>query len=125
VASYTFVPPTAQIVSPIDKSGNPGNRLMKFFPVRWAGVNVYVLADNTVVQSYPTTENSDVNIPYPIGSYGDVVASWNNPIDGTVGETVVPNPVRITFYGNHSYTVDQKMANILIAAGYSDCLTQL
>ena len=97
------------------------NRLFKFYAPYHRGVNVFELADGTFVQDTPTAENANANVPYPIGSPGNIVAtSWLN---GQATTTVVPNPVVATYYGGHSYTVSAAQVAQLTAAGYGDCIT--
>lgn len=84
---------------------------------------VCILEDGTVVQDYPTFENDDTNIPYPIFLEPDWPLTYTTNFDLTVDKTYVQNPVVKTFYGGHVYEIDQDMAALLTSAGYGAWVT--
>lgn len=82
------------------------------------------------VQDYPTTENSNTNIPpYPL------MPDQTNPniinVDYT-GATPGDPPTRVetdvnpyvvfVYYGGHNYPITSAEATALTAAGYGDCI---
>lgn len=113
-AIYTFTPPTIADRSRL--TGLPQDRLWRWYKPFVRGVNVYVLADGTVVQDTPTPQNANSNVPYPIMAPDNTVAQvWS--VFGNVNSKV-PNPVVMEFYGGHTYTIPAAVAQLLTAAGY-------
>jgi hypothetical protein len=96
--------------------------LFRHYTSRQAGVNVYKLSDGTYVQDYPTSENSNTNIPYPYDpnwAMGLGVISYAyDPVSNTVTEGVLSPYIVQIYYGGHSYTVSTAEAAALTAAGY-------
>lgn len=118
----TFTPPTAAVVPPFlpDTTG-PAKNLFKYFKARKRGVNVFKLSNGTYVQDYPTPENSNTAIPYPIIPDGQPYAtSWLYSVPTYFNQAVT---VVTTYYGGHSYTVSAAEATALTAAGYGDSIT--
>ena len=100
--------------------------LWRHYALKYRGVNVYVLSDDTFVQDTATSENSNTNIPLPwilndpSGPY-----SYTTNFDGTI-ETASLNPyVQYIYEGGHVHTINQYEATLLSKAGYSDCITPL
>lgn len=125
---HTFTPPSAPLTGPTSAEAETlANRLMRHFNLQAVGVNVFQLKDGTFVQDYPTPENSNTNVPYPI------LFPPNTPISRVYGavrkdkqdysEVDNANPVVRIFWGSHANQVDDATAAALTSAGYGAYIT--
>lgn len=113
-----FITPTALLLPQVlpDSSGLQ-KRLYLHYQLQAQGVTVFKLSDGTYVQDYPTAENSNTNIPYPIindgGAYETVYDIFEQRTD------YFQNPHVVFIYnGGHVHIVSSAEASALIAAGY-------
>lgn len=137
-----FTPPLAQTLPAFlpDTTG-PEFGLAKYRNVLSQGVTVYAMSDGTFTQDFPTTENTNTNIPpYPLmpdqelpniisrtytivpisqlGTSGNVITTEipgsraNGLCTGLV--TVLINPyATFVYFGGRTYTVNTTVANAL------------
>lgn len=137
----TFTPPTLDVIPPINyaeskhappaREANPqGLNLMKYFPQRARGVNVWKMTDGTYWMSDPVpgvTFTGTIGWPYPDSPSpvnNAISSSWYPGGAGGAGgsgpggdiQTVSPN-IEIEYYGGHSYTVTSAEAADLVAVG--------
>jgi hypothetical protein len=121
----TFTPPVVydwpQILDydPQKRSNPIGYRLMRYFPARGRGVNVFKMSDGT----YPRDDQTPGE-PYPATDQpveGVINVSW---YEGVATVQPLPNPwVVKVYYGGHSHLVDDAEAARLTAAGYGANIT--
>ena len=129
MATYTFEPPKAAIVPPYEADTRGLQWLLfRYTKPRYQGVNVYVLSDGTIAQSYPTPENQNTNYPLPYNpQYPDApYAYWSNPYAAggqTNNSTSLPVHISKIYLGGHIYTISEKEATRLSDYGYADCIT--
>ena len=137
--AYTFTPPLVKTVPPFGPDSTQAQvDLWRHYENRYRGVNVWILSDNTVVQSDATTENSNTDLsnvlpgdsllgkdPYVTSIFIDPAA---NPQVPTI-HTTSHNPYVVAkFYGGRTYTITAAQATLLTnytahGAGYADCIT--
>ena len=96
--------------------------LYKFMANRNRYVNVFKLSNGTYVQDTPTTENTNVNIPYPWdpnNPSGPYSTSYYYDYTAKVytTQTVSQNPYIVTMYSGPT-VVSAAEATALTAAGY-------
>lgn len=120
---YVFTPPVVYDRPPILGQDALADALFKYYEPRARGVNVFLLQDGTLVQDTPTPENENSNVPYPIGSPGNIVATYWDPLALTQVNVTVANPVVKTYYGGHSIPISAAEAATLIAGGYNNYVT--
>ena len=122
-----FCPPVVQDWPQVleydpEKRANPlGYRLMRYYPSRFRGVNVFKMSDGTYARDdmapgepYPATDQ-------PVN--GVIASSWYN---GTATITPLNNPhVLHIYYGGHCETVSDAEATALDEAGYGLYITGL
>ena len=118
----TFTPPVVydwpQILESEKRDNLLGYRLMRHYPARARGVNVFKMSDGT----YPRDDQAPGE-PYPATDQpaeGVINVSWYS------GPTVqpLPNPhVVHVYYGGHGHYVDTAEAARLTAAGYGANIT--
>lgn len=128
----TFTPPTAAIVPPFLPDSTPAQvGLFRHFASRHRGVNVFLLSDGSYVQDYPTAENSNTAIPYPIDMtnadpLNGAVVKAPPPFAYTGGDPSLGLPTSSTlskwvvkiYYGGHANPVTAAEVTALTAAGY-------
>lgn len=130
----TFTPPLAFTVPAFtpDTKG-VALRLARYRNTLAAGVNVFKLSDGTYVQSYPTAENSNTNIPpYPLmpdqSTPNLISRSYGVPTPAPTETDTPINPyVTHVYWGGHSEVVSDTEATALTnyiayGTGYADCL---
>ena len=136
---YIFTPPNVKFVPPFLPDSTPLEKsLWQHFENRERGVNVFIMSDNSVVQSEPTPENSNTdmtgvypwNIDDPSGPYvrSIFIDSGANPQVPTEHDVSHPVYVIANFYGGSSWPVTQAQYEILLnytafGLGYASCLT--
>jgi len=114
-----FTPPSALSNPPFLPDSTPTQvALFRHTSPKPVGVNVFLLADGTFVQDYPTPENSNTNVPYPIFLDRSTPLSYVTNSDLSVTEVFVQNPVVKIYYGSHTVEVSAAEAAALTAAGY-------
>lgn len=137
----TFTPPSILVVPPISvadtktglptKRANPGGwNLMKYFPQRSRGVNVWIMNDGTVLMSDPVPGLSfygTISYPYPdtLEPVNDTLSSsWFPGGPGGVGSSgpgglqqyVTPG-ISYEYLGGHSYPLSSYEQATLTSAG--------
>lgn len=121
----TFTPPVVfdwpQVLEydPEKRANLMGYRLMRYYPARPRGVNVFKMSDGT----YPRDDQAPGE-PYPATDQpveGVINTSWYAGV-ATVQPLNNPHVVHI-YYGGHSHTVDTAEAARLTAAGYGANIT--
>jgi hypothetical protein len=134
-----FTPPLVKVVPPfLPDSTQAQTDLWRHYENRYRGVNVWIMSDNSVVQSDPTPENSNTNMsgvfPWnpndPAGPYVTTVSiqPGANPQIPTV-TTTSHNPYPVAYFaGASSYIVTPAQSALLAGytahgIGYADCLS--
>lgn len=137
--THTFTPPVVKVNPPfLPDSTNLEKSLWAHFESREAGVNVWILSDGNVVQTYPSPENSntdmsavypwdvnDAKAPYVRSIFIDPLPAPQVATDHDVSHN--PYPVA-NFYGGSTHTITDAQYTLLLnytahGAGYADCLT--
>lgn len=134
----TFTPPLAFTVPAFTPDTKGVElRLARYRNTLAAGVNVFKLSDGTYVQTDPTAENGNTNIPpYPLmpdqtnPNIISVDYAGGTPTvkSGTRTETDINPYVVHVYYGGRKHTVSSTEAAALTAytahgIGYGDCIT--
>ena len=137
---YIFTPPNVKFVPPFLPDSTPLDKsLWEHFENRERGVNVFIMSDNSVVQSDPTPENSNTdmtgvypwNIDNPSGPYvrSIYIDAGANPQVPTEHDVESPGLCRRQFLRwlelpRHRRAVrDPARITPLTGPGYADCLT--
>jgi hypothetical protein len=102
------------------KRANPlGYRLMRYYPVRARGVNVFKMSDGTYIR-----DDQSPGEPYPATDApveGVIAVSWYSGV-ATRTELNDPHVLHI-YYGGHAEVVTSAEAALLAAAGFGGYLT--
>ena len=121
----TFTPPVVYDWPQVleydpEKRQNPiGYRLMRYFPSRSRGVNVFKMSDGTYRR-----DDVSPGEPYPATDQpvnGVINTAWYNGV-GTDMPLDQPHVIHI-YYGAHAEQVSTAEANALSAAGYGQWIT--
>lgn len=119
----TFTPPVVSDRPAIlPETEGIQRQLYKFMANRKRYVNVFKLSDGTYVQDTPTTENTNVNIPYPWdpnNPSGPYSTSYYHDytLKKDVVSTVSNNPYIVLMYSGPTVVTSAEAA-LLTTAGY-------
>lgn len=143
----TFTPPTLNLTPPVpvadtrhgpsSQRENPqGYRLMRYFPSRAKGLNVWKMSDGTYWMSQPV---DGVNFT---GTYGEPYPDTPDPVNDAISSAWYPGgpggagasgpggdieyvspTVAVTYYGGHSYSITSAEAAALTAVGLGAYIT--
>ena len=140
MTQYFFTPPVAQIRPTfLPDSTELQKSLWSHFANYYQGVNCWLMSDGSVVQSYPTPENSNDNLsnvyPWnpdaPSAPYVTTVMVPALPAAQVATVTTVSHttyPVAF-FPGGSTSPITEAQYNLLLdytefGTGYSDCLSE-